>query len=164
MKFLLSVIALLVLVSCKSKSPSQDTAELPRPDIHPVVAPPPSGTTEPLTGNAADAGPAPKITFDRVRHNFGNIYHAERVTHEFTFTNTGQQDLLVTGVKASCGCTQPTYPTEPIAPGEQGAISVLYNSVGKQGTQKADIRVKTNDPENPEVVLYLSGRVLVKPQ
>lgn len=164
MKFLLYVISLLILVSCKSKSSNQDTIQLPRPDIHPVVAPPPSGTDESLASNATDTGPAPKITFDRVRYNFGNIYHADKVTHEFTFTNTGQQDLLITGVRASCGCTKPSYPTEPIAPGAQGAISVLYNSVGKQGTQKANIRVKTNDPENPEVVLYLSGRVLVKPQ
>ena len=145
---------------------STGTSDLPRHDINPVVEVP-QGPAPTLTAEqeniTSSTGPGPKITFENDRFSFGKIYHAEKVTHEFKFVNTGTEDLQIKNVRASCGCTKPTYPTLPIAPGDTSVISVLYNSVGKQGVQKATIHVSTNDPTNPEVKLYLSGRVLVKP-
>ncbi len=162
MKTLLSFIFLLALHSCSPK-PAEDAAYRPKPDIKPVLEVPsaPENQSSPKIDNNSTG---PVISFERNRFSFGQIYHAEKVTHDFTFTNTGDRDLMITSVKASCGCTTPTYSKDPVAPGETGVISVLYNSVGKQGTQKATIRVRSNDLANPEIVLYLSGRVLVKPQ
>lgn len=121
---------------------------------------------------SADTGPysqteienSPIIEFEELTYRFGEIYHAEKTSHDYIFTNSGKSDLIIESVRASCGCTQPSYPKEPIAPGETGAISVLYNSVGKQGAQRATIRVRSNDVTQPEVVLKLFGRVLVKPR
>lgn len=158
MKTLLTFIFLVVLQSCTPK-PAEDAAYLPKPDIKPVLEVP----SAPETSQSSNTS-GPEISFERNRFSFGQIYHAEKVTHDYTFTNTGDRDLMITSVRASCGCTTPTFSKDPVAPGETGVISVLYNSVGKQGTQKATIRVGSNDPANPEVVLYLSGRVLVKPQ
>ncbi len=107
---------------------------------------------------------APRIHFTNKRFNYGEIYHAEKITHDYVFTNAGESDLVISGVRASCGCTQPTYPMEPVAPGDTGVVSVLFNSVGKQGATRATIRVRSNDPAEPEVVLRLVGRVLVKPR
>lgn len=162
MKTLLSFIFLVALHSCSQK-PAEDAAYRPKPDIKPVLevpSAPENQSSQKIDNNTT----GPVISFERNRFSFGQIYHAEKVTHDFTFTNTGDKDLMITSVKASCGCTTPTYSKDPVAPGETGVISVLYNSVGKQGTQKATIRVGSNDPVNPEIVLYLSGRVLVKPQ
>ena len=67
-------------------------------------------------------------------------------------------------MRASCGCTKPSFPKTPIPPGASDSISVTYNSVGKQGAQRARIFVQTNDPTQPEVELKLTGRVKVKPK
>ena len=106
----------------------------------------------------------PTIAFADPTFDFGEIFHADKVEHKFEFVNRGQRDLEIKSAKASCGCTTPSYPFLPIAPGESGFIGVTYNSVGKQGFQRATIRVRTNDPEHPEVVLKLRGRVKVKPR
>ncbi|MBK8502832.1 MAG: DUF1573 domain-containing protein [Saprospiraceae bacterium] len=163
----------LILISCTDKQTSKVETTQPRPDIEPVLEIPAApgsfgsnGQTKLISDQPAgksEQSNAPRIVFEKVRFNFGEIYHADKVDHQFSFTNEGTRDLEIKGVKVSCGCTTPTYSQLPIAPGEQGFIGVKYNSVGKQGAQKATIRVATNDPENPEVKLYLSGRVLVKP-
>jgi hypothetical protein len=153
-------------LQCKN-SPSEDQSGqvFPEPLVHPMqtVQAKSVEPEEQANKNTTD-NHGPKIDFAELRFNFGNIYHADKVKHEFQFTNTGDRDLEIKGARASCGCTTPSYPLEPIRPGEKGAIAVTYNSVGKQGAQKATIRVATNDPVKPEVVLHLSGRVLVKPK
>ena len=165
----------LLLLSCSDQQASKADPDQPRPDIKPVleipVSPGPNGSSElaklisaDQPAHKIDQGESPSIVFEEVRFNFGEIYHADKVDHQFHFSNQGARDLEIKDVKVSCGCTTPTYSRLPIAPGEQGVIGVKYNSVGKQGAQKATIRVATNDPENPEVKLYLSGRVLVKPR
>lgn len=119
---------------------------------------------QPTTTALAENTDGPRITFDKVRHHFGSIWHAEKVTYAYTFKNSGTEPLIIKDVKTSCGCTKPTYPKEPIAPGEAGEVEVTYNSVGKQGGQRATIRVITNDAIQPETVLKLLGTVKVKPR
>ncbi|NNE30228.1 MAG: DUF1573 domain-containing protein, partial [Saprospiraceae bacterium] len=61
-------------------------------------------------------------------------------------------------VRASCGCTQPSYPFLPILPGEEGAIGVRFDSKGKLGKQKPVITVVTN--ADPKIYkLFLDGFV-----
>jgi hypothetical protein len=169
MKWLASLC--LFLLSCSGNQVSKLEGTQPRPDITPVHEIPTAPgidvsdrQTESIsTIDMNNPGDSPRIVFEKVRFNFGEIYHADKVDHQFNFTNEGTGNLEIKDVKVSCGCTTPTYSELPIAPGGQGFIAIKYNSVGKQGAQKATIRVITNDPENPEVKLYLSGRVLVKP-
>ncbi len=178
MKFFFLSAILLVFMACQSDSGAADSESenRPAPIIAPVVqpteAPVSAVSTERRSSSDAsqlevngpiEAGPSPEIFFEDKRFNFGEIYHADKVKHDFEFTNTGDRDLEIKGAKASCGCTTPNYPFLPIAPGEKGFIGVTFNSVGKQGPQRATIQVATNDPRHPEVVLSLSGRVLVKP-
>ena len=67
------------------------------------------------------------------------------VTHSFTFTNVGEQPLVVNQAIASCGCTVPEFTKEPIAPGGKGEIKVTYNGEGKfPGHFKKSITVRTN--------------------
>src|SRR5437868_1990585 len=56
----------------------------------------------------------PEITFDEPVFDFGKITQGERVSHSFSFTNTGKKSLVVSGANASCGCTVPGWPKEPI--------------------------------------------------
>ncbi len=87
-----------------------------------------------------------EIKFDKTTHNFGNFSEKSPVVScVFTFTNVGEQPLVVNQAVASCGCTVPEYTKTPIQPGEKGEIKVTYNGTGKfPGHFKKSITVRTN--------------------
>jgi hypothetical protein len=86
----------------------------------------------------------PEIKFEELEYDFGKITQGERVTHSFSFTNTGNSNLIISGASGSCGCTVPEWPQEPIAPGKKGKIDVVFSSEGKSGFQEKTITVVTN--------------------
>jgi len=71
---------------------------------------------------------APEITFQSESFDFGNIKQGGNGVHEFVFTNTGKSPLIITNAQGSCGCTVPTWPKEPIKPGEKSTIHVKYDT------------------------------------
>ena len=93
-------------------------------------------------------------TFD-----FGNINEGEKVKHDFKFTNTGKNDLLIVKGYGSCGCTVPIFPKEPIKPGESGIITVQFNSKGKKDHQKKKVVLEANTKTGN--FLYITANVLV---
>lgn len=76
----------------------------------------------------AEAPDAPVIEFKTLEHNFNKLEHKGDASYIFEFKNTGKVPLILTSVNASCGCTTPEWPKEPIAPGKVGKIKVTYNS------------------------------------
>ena len=94
---------------------------------------------------AQDKKPA-EIKFDESVHHFGEFSEKDaKQSCTFTFTNVGEEALVINQAVASCGCTIPKYPKEPIQPGEKGTIEVLYNGKGKSlGFFKKTITVRTN--------------------
>jgi len=100
----------------------------------------------------------PAIEFEKIRHDFGEIIQGDTVDFKFTFANTGQAPLVINSAKATCGCTQPSFPFVPIDAGEEGYIGVRYISVGKEGMQKPTITVYTNVSKEP-ITLMMTGRV-----
>lgn len=109
---------------------------------------------------AASVRPAgsPVISFESTVWNFGELEEGETVDHKFKFRNTGDAPLEITNTTATCGCTKPLYPFMPIMPGEEGHISVRYNSKGKFGTQRPVVTVSANTKEGTHK-LYLEGSV-----
>ncbi|MBR5061147.1 MAG: DUF1573 domain-containing protein [Prevotella sp.] len=87
-----------------------------------------------------------EIKFDKVSHDFGKFSEETPVQEcTFTFTNVGDAPLVINQAVASCGCTVPSYPKQPIAPGAKGEIKVQYNGKGKfPGHFKKTITVRTN--------------------
>ena len=72
--------------------------------------------------------PAPsKIKFDTLEHDFGNMPQGKPVSYDFGFTNTGAEPLVLENVKASCGCTTPTWTKEPVMQEKKGNIKAQYN-------------------------------------
>lgn len=103
-------------------------------------------------------GPTTTLSFTENEYDFGKIKEGDIVEHTFTFTNSGENDLIITNAKGSCGCTVPYYPTEPIAPGETGEIKVSFNSKGKSGVQRKTVTITANtDPA--QTVLNLSSDI-----
>ena len=85
-----------------------------------------------------------KMHFPEKVFDYGFIMQGDVVKHDFYFKNVGNDDLVIKRVEPSCGCTVPIYPKEPIAPGEDGKISVTFKSAGKLGRQVPNIKVFTN--------------------
>jgi hypothetical protein len=104
--------------------------------------------------------PEPIMSFEETVWDFGTITDGERVSHTFKFKNTGKADLIISNATASCGCTIPVWPKEPIKPGQEGEIKVEFNSKGKIGNVTKDINVIANT--NP-VQTILKIKVQVNP-
>ena len=91
-------------------------------------------------------------------YNFGKISDGEKVEYSYRFRNTGNKPLIVSSATASCGCTVPEKPEEPIQPGETGFLKVVFNSKGRVGDVHKEITVTSNAyPKFP--VLLLTGQV-----
>ncbi len=90
----------------------------------------------------------------------GRIAEGAQVEKSYRFTNRGKIDLVITDVRASCGCTvAKNWPRMPIAPGASSAITVNFNSEGRPGKQHKTITVVANT-NPPTTVLTLSGEVV----
>lgn len=104
-----------------------------------------------------------EIKFEKTTHNFGTFSENNpKVTCKFQFTNTGNGPLVIHQAIASCGCTVPQYPKEPIKPGETGEVTITYNGAGKfPGHFRKSITLRTNG--KTEVVrLYVEGDMTPK--
>lgn len=88
----------------------------------------------------------PEMTFEKSIHDFGTFKESDSpVTCVFKFTNTGKSLLVIHQAIATCGCTVPIYPKEPIKPGESGEIKVTYNGKGRRaGEFEKTITIRAN--------------------
>jgi hypothetical protein len=88
--------------------------------------------------------PATTVQFSETEFDFGKMKQGDQVEHVFKFTNTGNEPLIIEDAKGSCGCTVPSYPKEPIAPGATGEILVKFNSAGKSNNQQKTVTLTAN--------------------
>lgn len=101
--------------------------------------------------------PTTSISFANETFDFGTVKKGEKVEHSYTFTNTGEEPLIISNAKASCGCTVPTWPKEPIAPGETAEIPVIFDAKSP-GNQTKTITVTANTTP-PQTRLTIKGQV-----
>ncbi len=101
----------------------------------------------------------PKLEVSKPSYEFGQVKQGSLVKHKFIVKNTGNKDLIITSVRASCGCTTPNWPKDPIKPGHEATIDVVFNTAGKLGKQVKTITINSN-AEPPIKVLYLKGEVI----
>ncbi len=100
-----------------------------------------------------------KIVFEETIHDFGTVLEDDgNQTTVFNFINKGESPLVLSNVRASCGCTTPRWTRVPVAPGEKGAINVTYRAKGRPGAFNKTITVSSN-AENKTVVLRIKGKV-----
>ena len=100
----------------------------------------------------ANAEGTAKMSFEEEMHDFGTINEGDVVEHTFKFTNTGDAPLVITNAKGSCGCTVPSWPKEPIAPGATGEMLVKFNSRNKPNNQMKTVRITTNTEAGQEMI------------
>ena len=104
----------------------------------------------------------PEIEFEKLVHDYGEIPYNGNGECEFRFTNTGNEPLIIQKPKSSCGCTVPSWPKEPILPGESDVITVTYRT-NRVGTINKSVTVTSNAKTNSTVVLRIKGKVLEQP-
>ena len=104
----------------------------------------PTETQEIATVAAVDTANSPVFKFEKEVYDFGEIKDGEKVTYDFKFKNIGNSPLIISSATATCGCTIPEYPKEPVAPGAEGLIRVVFNSAGKAGMQNKIISITAN--------------------
>ncbi len=103
----------------------------------------------------------PDISFDKVVHDYGTLFKEGDGNCKFKFTNTGNEPLVLSTVRSSCGCTVPKWPREPILPGKSSVIDVKYDTRRLGGINKS-ITVLSN-AKTSSVILRIKGKVITKP-
>ena len=101
------------------------------------------------------------IEFDQQTFDFGTVNEGDIVDAEFTVTNAGETDLIITKATPSCGCTVPIWPRQPIKPGESSKIIAKFNTKGKPNKQLKSVTLTTNTTKGREV-LKITGNVIPK--
>ena len=124
-----------------------------------IVSPDIVNNPETANGEITDKPGVPKFDFEEITFDLGTIESGESVTHEFKFKNSGDKDLIISQAKGSCGCTQPEYPKDPIAPGDEGVIKVTFNSAGISGQISKNVTLIANTTPNTKV-LTITGEVI----
>jgi len=77
-------------------------------------------------------------------HDFGTVKEGPAAEYAFEFKNTGKEPLIISNAQASCGCTTPEWPKEPILPGKSGKILVRYNTQGRPGPIDKTVWITSN--------------------
>ena len=109
--------------------------------------------------NPETSGPVMILDSDVV--DYGHIEYASDPLRTLGFKNTGNEPLVISNAKGSCGCTIPTWPREPIAPGETGEIQIRYDTK-RVGAINKTVKITTNEAVNTHTVRVI-GQIAAQP-
>ena len=105
----------------------------------------------------------PSMLFDTETIDYGNVAFGGEGKREFVLTNNGNKPLIISNAQGSCGCTVPSYPKDPIAPGGKAIIGVKYDT-NRAGAISKSITLTTNVVGQENKIIYIKGTVLPSPQ
>ncbi len=181
----LTIVGLMSLMSCKNEKPTSNSVDVaststtntaaasvgsaaasateaataPNALAGPRVTPDPNKVTP--DGGVEKTGKTTTIKFEESTYDWGKMKEGDKMTHIFKFKNTGENDLIISDARGSCGCTVPEWPKEPIKAGKNGEIKVVFDSAHKNGPQSKTVTITANtDPAS--IVLMIKGIVEVK--
>ena len=100
----------------------------------------------------------PKMNFESLVVDYGTIKQNSEPLRIIKFTNTGTEPLVIKNARGSCGCTVPTWPKEPVMPGEESQLEIRY-ATNRLGKFSKKVTLTTNAPGAP-IVLTVKGNVL----
>ena len=161
-KLMLIVFPCLLLASCQNDAGTELGPELSVNDVVSRAAEVPArkNVREEIKPAAPrDSVNVGKFKFEMEEHDFGTITEGEEVAYSFKFKNEGVAPLVISDARGSCGCTVPQWPKEPIPPGEEGKIDVVFNSKGKKGNQRKSVTLTANTWPQEKTVVYIKGKV-----
>jgi hypothetical protein len=153
--FVIIVLAFIYLAGC------EETARTPEEDWtnNPLWSYKNADDTTNIPAAVPAVKKAPKLTFEKKVHDFGNISPHSTQICTFNFKNTGTDILRITDVNASCGCTITELQKKEYAPGESGVLPVGYLVESQLGEPTKLIHIVSNDPLNPIVDLLIKAKI-----
>lgn len=108
-------------------------------------------------GLAFSQSPRPKVQLDATEWNLGEVYNKEQASHSFKITNSGNKDLRIFGVSASCGCTAVLVGKWVLKSAESTQAEIRVEPKGGTGPFEQSALVRTNEPNRPHFTLTLRG-------
>ena len=99
-----------------------------------------------------------EISLDKETHDYGVMQQHANGECVFIFTNNGTEDLVISNAKGSCGCTVPSWPREPIAPGESGELKVKYDTK-RIGLINKSVTIQSNAVNEPTKIIRIKGEI-----
>lgn len=127
--------------------------------IYTSLFPPDEGEDAPTDEPSTTLAPT-RMTFEAMEHDFGDVLQGSENPYVFRFKNTGDAPLVISEARGSCGCTVPFYAKDPILPGEESEIHVVYKPGKQQGQQKKTVTLTANT-ESIQTLLHITANVLV---
>jgi hypothetical protein len=109
--------------------------------------------------NETAVSEGPEIVLDKDIHDYGTVVQNGDGLSHFTITNTGNQPLILSNVKSSCGCTVPKWTKEPIMPGGTSVIDVKY-ATNRIGPINKSVTISSNAVNTPTKVIRIKGKVI----
>ena len=106
---------------------------------------------KPAEKEATEVVEGPVMTLESMTVDYGTIEQGSDPLRVVGFTNTGTEPLIISNARGSCGCTVPTWPREPIAPGESAEIEIRYDTKRLGGINKT-VKLTTNDATGTYVI------------
>jgi hypothetical protein len=102
-----------------------------------------------------------QISIDKDVHDYGTMEQGGNGECVFIVTNNGTEPLILSRCKGSCGCTVPSCPQEPIAPGASAKITVKYDT-NRVGPINKSVTVTSNAGNEPNKVIRINGQIKAK--
>lgn len=112
-------------------------------------------------GNSQEDASGPIMSFETLTVDYGEIVQHSDPLRVAKFTNTGDEPLVISNARGSCGCTVPQWPKEPVMPGETSQIEIRYDTK-RLGKINKTVTITTNQGSEP-VVLRVKGQISKAP-
>ncbi len=103
----------------------------------------------------------PQLKFTETKQNFGFVKNGAQVKLIYHFTNTGNLPLFIRDGVATCSCTKVVWPKEPILPGKDESIEILFDTAPAHGRQDRMVEIFSNVDDIPQKIRF-KGVVLDK--
>ena len=113
-------------------------------------------TSTPAADQTEAPADGPKMTFESLICDYGEIEQNSERDRFVKFTNTGTEPLVISNARGSCGCTVPVWPKEPIMPGESSELKITY-ATNRLGKINKTVTLTTNEGTKPHVVKVLGN-------
>jgi Protein of unknown function (DUF1573) len=149
------VLAFGLTANAQTKTKAKKTKTTKTVSTTKVTAPVVVATTKSDVKSSEGAG----MVFDQETIDYGTITKNAEGKREFVFTNNGTKPLIITTAQGSCGCTVPTTPKDPIAPGAKGVIGVKYDT-NRVGAFTKTVTISSNAEGMPSKVVTIKGTVI----
>lgn len=106
---------------------------------------------------------AQEIEISESNVDLGEVAYGGKAIATVQVRNTGDKPLIISDAKASCGCTVPKWPKEPIAPGKSADMTVEYTTTTKEGAFNKTVTISSNAITEGRKIFRIKGTVGANP-